>query len=180
MKSFKRSIKGLLLVTLLGAGGVHSTVSSGLTNKLIVEASKTRSEEFRCLTLTLYHESRSEPVEGVLAVAEVILNRKDNPRYPKSICKVVKQQLVKGVYQFSFWGEKKLLNKPIDKKSWKKMEKIANTALRLRSTGNHKLLDVSGGSMYYHTVDVNPTWAKSPKLKFVKRIGRHKFYRRIK
>jgi N-acetylmuramoyl-L-alanine amidase len=40
----------------------------------------------------VYAESRSEPYEGKVAVASVILNRLKNPKFPKSVEHVVKQK----------------------------------------------------------------------------------------
>lgn len=42
-----------------------------------------------CLTLAVYHEARSEPLTGQYAVAEVVLNRAHDPRYPDDACAVV-------------------------------------------------------------------------------------------
>lgn len=141
------------------------------------EPFKLPQNQFDCLVTTLYHEARGEPAEGVLAVAKVVLNRMESPRYPKSVCGVVKQQLVRGIWQFSFWKEKHLLTQPVDKESWKKMQKIAQQAVNLHYAG----FDVIDNSMYYYNPDVaNPKWAKSKKLKFVRKIGKHKFYKRVK
>lgn len=133
--------------------------------------------QFDCLVTTLYHEARGEPTEGVLAVANVVLNRMESPRYPKSVCGVVKHQLVRGVWQFSFWKEKRLLSRPVNKESWKRMEKIAQQAINLHYAG----FDIIDDSMYYYNPSAaNPSWAKSKKLQFVRKIGKHKFYKRIK
>ena len=128
-------------------------------------------KELDCLTEAIYHEARGEKSEGQLAVAAVILNRKGSKIYPDSVCKVISQP-----WQFSYKHDKKLLSAKIDKKSQLKAKEIAALALYLNKT-KPKLLD---GVMYYHTVDVKPHWSKSNKLKFVKRIGRHKFYIRVK
>lgn len=134
------------------------------------------TRQFQCLVRTLYHEARGEPVEGVLAVAQVVLNRTEHDRYPDSICKVVKQQLVKGVYQFSFWKHKEILKKPVNKTSWRKMEILAQQAINLHYSG----FDIADKAMYYHTTKVKPSWRKSDKLKRVKKIGNHIFYKRVK
>lgn len=141
------------------------------------QAFKLPQNQFDCLVTTLYHEARGEPPAGVLAVAKVVLNRMESPRYPKSVCGVVKQQLVKGIWQFSFWKEKKLLSKPVDKESWQQMQKIAQQAVNLHYAG----FDIVDNAMYYYNPDVaNPSWAKSKKLQFVRKIGKHKFYKRVK
>jgi len=163
----KQLLVGLLTLLYTGVA-VHK--------QSVWEAFKVPTSDFNCLVTTLYHEARNQPAEVVLAVAKVVLNRVDSPRYPKSICGVVKQQLVKGVWQFSFWREKKLLAKPIDKKSWVKMEKIAQQAINIHYAG----FDIVDNAMYYHTRAVKPSWGRSPKLKRVAVIGDHIFYRRVK
>lgn len=141
------------------------------------QSHKLPKDQFDCLVTTLYHEARGEPNQGVLAVANVVLNRMESPRYPKTVCGVVKQQLVKGIWQFSFWKEKKLLTKPVDKQAWQRMEKLAQQVINLHYAG----FDIVDDSMYYYNPDVaNPNWAKSKKLQFVRKIGKHKFYKRVK
>ena len=44
------------------------------------------------LAEALYFEARGEPIQGQLAVGEVVLNRVEDPRYPNSICKVYRPQ----------------------------------------------------------------------------------------
>ena len=63
---------------------------------------KIPEKELRCMTEALYFEARDQSEAGILAVGKVILNRKDSSRYPDTVCKVINQQLVKGVYQFSY------------------------------------------------------------------------------
>ena len=59
--------------------------------------------EWACLTEALYFEARGETLKGQLAVAEVILNRVDNRKYPDSICGVITQGASKRhKCQFSF------------------------------------------------------------------------------
>ena len=43
-----------------------------------------REEE--CLAVAVYFESRSEPLEGQLAVAKVLLNRASSGRFPSTVC----------------------------------------------------------------------------------------------
>lgn len=133
------------------------------------------TRDFECLVMTLYHEARSESTEGILAVAFVVLNRVESPRYPKSICKVVKQQMVRGVWQFSFWKNKHLTKKPMKGNVRERIERLAQQALDMHQGG----FDVSEGSMYYHTKKVKPSWRKSRELRKVRVIGNHIFYKRV-
>ena len=44
-----------------------------------------------CLALNIYHEARNQEVDGMYAVADVVMNRVEDYRYPSSVCGVVKQ-----------------------------------------------------------------------------------------
>lgn len=47
--------------------------------------------EIICVALAVYFESRSEPYEGQLAVASVVWNRRNDPRWPNHTCEVFEQ-----------------------------------------------------------------------------------------
>ena len=42
-----------------------------------------------CMSYAIYFESRSEPIVAQLAVAQVIMNRVDDHRFPNTVCEVV-------------------------------------------------------------------------------------------
>ena len=42
-----------------------------------------------CLSLNIYYEARNQPLRGQMAVAEVVLNRVADDRFPDTICEVV-------------------------------------------------------------------------------------------
>ena len=44
-----------------------------------------------CLALNVYHEAKNQPFEGQVAVAQVVLNRVKDERFPNTICEVVEQ-----------------------------------------------------------------------------------------
>lgn len=112
--------------------------------------------ETECLAAAIYHEARGESTEGQLAVAEVIVNRKKSRLYPNNICKVVFQP-----HQFTGLSRVKY-----DKKTFK----IAKRVLRGAT-------DFATGATHFHTKDVMPKWASSPKMIFVGQIGDHLFYK---
>ena len=43
-----------------------------------------------CLALNVYHEARNEPMNGMYAVASVVINRVQDDRWPNNVCAVVK------------------------------------------------------------------------------------------
>lgn len=68
---------------------------------LQAQAPPTGDADWHCLAKAVYFEARGESLQGQVAVAEVILNRVESPRYPHSVCGVV-QQAGHGGCQFSF------------------------------------------------------------------------------
>ncbi|HEV2079137.1 MAG TPA: cell wall hydrolase [Allosphingosinicella sp.] len=118
--------------------------------------------EHECLAGAVYFESKGEPLQGQLAVAEVILNRASSGKFPTSICGVVKQKS-----QFSFVRGGRI--PPISKGSaaWRKAVAIAHIAKKDLAEGG------IGKAMFFHARYVSPRW----RLTRVKSIGNHIFYR---
>ena len=46
-----------------------------------------------CMATNIYHEAKHEPLVGRIAVAQVVMNRVEDKRYPDTVCEVVKQGL---------------------------------------------------------------------------------------
>ncbi len=133
------------------------------------------------VALTVYGESRGEPVEGQIAVANVIYNRfRDNPTKYKTIFDVCLEPK-----QFSCWNENdpnypNLLrmaysinnNKPLNDRYLKQAEFIA------QGVASNNLLDNTRRSHYYittHLFETNrPHWARAPIN--TKEIGNHIFF----
>lgn len=124
--------------------------------------------QFECLAQTLYHEARGEGIDGQVAVAEVVLNRVEDPRFPQSICAVVEQGNRNGC-QFS-WTCDGRSDKARDREAWVEAAKIA----RAMMDGAPRRL--TEGATFFHTRAVRPSWAK--KFERTARIGGHTFYRR--
>jgi spore germination cell wall hydrolase CwlJ-like protein len=122
-----------------------------------------------CLTEALYFEARGETLKGQLAVAEVILNRVDDRRYPDTVCGVVNQgSHRRHACQFSFKcdGRKEVFT---EMRSYDRVGKIA----RIMLDGRERAL--TKGATHYHTTQVSPGWAR--RLTRTARIGSHLFYR---
>ena len=64
------------------------TLQNAVEGELYTESTH---PELYCLAMNIYFEAKSEPVAGQYAVADVVLNRVNDARYPNSICKVVLQ-----------------------------------------------------------------------------------------
>lgn len=127
-------------------------------------------DEWRCLTEGIYFEARGESWKGQMAVAEVILNRRDSPEFPGTVCEVLDQGVQnRGKCQFSYNCDG--LNEVFhDKKAHRKAALIAR-----------KMLDgyesnLTNGALYYHSVYVRPGWSKN--LIRTAKIGHHYFFNR--
>ena len=147
--------------------------------------------ELYCLAKNIYFEAKSEPIAGQYAVADVVLNRVKDSRFPNTICEVVyegplreswqtKKQTdlddAERIYhpmrdrcQFSWWCDGKSDNIK-DGDAWRKAQEIA-----YRLVNDYKHRGLTEGATHYHATYVNPKWA--PTLDLVGRIGTHIFYR---
>lgn len=64
-----------------------------VANQAIAPNHQPDVSEYNCLRVLLYSEARGEPLEGIRAVASVVLNRKNHPSlYPRTICGVALQK----------------------------------------------------------------------------------------
>lgn len=125
--------------------------------------------EQRCLAEAVYFEARSEPEDGMAAVAQVVLNRVKSGLYPANVCGVVYQNRHRYMgCQFSFACEGKSL-RITDEASWRTATRIAGAVIE----GKTYLSEV-GGATHYHADYVRPRWSRRLKKNDV--IGRHIFY----
>ncbi len=127
----------------------------------------TGDAQWNCLKMALYFEARGETIKGQFAVAEVILNRVDSPRYPNTVCGVVEQG-GGGSCQFSFVcdGAK---NTMADPQAAETAGRIARVMLDGAPRG------LTGGATYFHNRTVWPAWAN--RFPRTASIGSHMFYR---
>ena len=135
----------------------------------LLTASQIGTVGLECLALNIYHEARGEPPEGRVAVAQVVLNRVRDRRFPDDICTVVKQgaKPPRRDCHFSWWCDGRS-DRPADPSAWAESKTIAEDVL----AGHHG--DPTGGALWYHADHVAPKWRSS--LVPAGKIGRHEFY----
>lgn len=123
--------------------------------------------DWQCLKTALYFEARGETLKGQFAVAEVILNRVDSRRYPRSVCGVV-QQSGGGGCQFSYNcdGRADVMR---DRQAADRAGRIARLMLDGAPRG------LTEGATHFHTRAVSPSW--SARFARTASIGAHLFYR---
>ena len=147
--------------------------------------------ELYCLAQNIYFEAKSEPLAGQYAVADVVLNRVNDTRYPNTICEVVREGPIKESWktkqdttlsdderiyyprknrcQFSWYCDGKS-DTPTEPDSWQRAQDIAHGVM------NYDMgLGLTDGSDHYHANFIEPFWA--PSMTLVTTIGNHKFYK---
>lgn len=119
-------------------------------------------KELACLAEAVYFEARGTGTEGEAAVAHVIVNRTESPKFPNSVCGVVAQGC-----QFSYRcdGRSDALADPRARASAYRVAEAVLTAEE----------DPTNGALFFHSAKARPGWfAKRPR---VARIGGNVFYR---
>ena len=121
-----------------------------------------------CLSAAIYYEARNQPVDGQLAVAEVIMNRVQSDRYPDDACEVINQNK-----QFSYTHDGKsddFLKEP-EQEAVIRAILVASEVLRGHGLGIT--------STHYHTTDIIPPyWAQF--YDYDGKLGDHMFYTMVK
>lgn len=133
--------------------------------KALVNASEADTADLdpqlRCLATAVYFESKGEPLEGQLAVAQVILNRVESRRFADSICGVVNQPK-----QFSFSRNTAVRSGSRD---WRTAVAIARIAQADRWQ------EIAPDALFFHANYVAPSWRQN-RVK-ISQVGAHIFYR---
>ena len=169
----------LLLVFLL-----QSTDVLGLTAE---QAARVDPEEAYCLAENIYYEARNEDIRGQFAVASVTLNRVNDPRFPKTVCEVVKQTAIsrisrKLVCAFSWYCEndKKGREIPVRTKTGEIDQRVVDqfqvASMIAIQTLAEKTEDNTNGATHFHNPFTSqPSWRHT--LKRTMRVGNHDFYK---
>ena len=133
------------------------------------------AEALVCLALNVYYEARSQSIVEQIAVAQVVINRVNDDRYPDTICEVVKQgeknldgTMKEDRCQFSWYCDG-LSDTPREKDAWDNAIMVANSVYH----GNFE--DFVEGATHYHAYYVAPEWASAKT--YITRIEDHIFYR---
>jgi spore germination cell wall hydrolase CwlJ-like protein len=120
------------------------------------------SRELNCLASAVYHEAKSESLNGQLAVGRVIVARSKSGRFPDSYCGVVFQPS-----QFSFVRGGSLPASPRASRQWKNAVAVAQIA---HEGSWHSPVE---GALFFHAAYVSPGW----RLTRMARVDNHVFYR---
>ena len=145
-----------------------------LATAILIANAAAAKDEKHCLAEAMYFEARNQGWRGMLAVGVVVQNRVRDPRYPNTVCAVVRQgryrggQPVRHQCQFSYYCDG-LPERPAEPKFWRRATDLASLLLstKLVFTGIED-------ATHYHTTSVKPRWATA--LEPRDQIGDHLFY----
>ena len=145
-----------------GASGMTAASLGELVQR--IDTRSPLSEEMQCLAGAVYFEARGEALSGQLAVAQVIINRTEDPRFPASYCGVVQQ-----AGQFSFVKNGRTPHIRTHSAAWARARAIAQIA--------HEGLwqSEAEGAVFFHARYVRPQW--SQRKQRLAQIDTHIFYR---
>ena len=178
----------VIILTATSAWASASTFQNPEIDELYTEYNQ---PQLYCLAQNIYFEAKSEPLAGQYAVADVVLNRVNDTRYPNTICEVVREGPIKESWktrQHADLAPKERIYHPIKNRcqfSWYcdgKADVVRdNDAWRLaqivayKIVHNEKMRGITEGATHYHADYVSPKWAKS--IQLVGSISTHIFYR---
>ena len=130
----------------------------------MVDGGSQLTEQMHCLASAVYFESRGEPLAGQLAVAQVIINRAEDRRWPASYCGVVYQRS-----QFSFVRGGRMPSINRSSSAWERAKAVA----RIAHDGMWE--SEAADAVYFHAKYVNPSWSRAKTR--LAQIDTHVFYR---
>ena len=150
-------------------------------------------QEF-CMARNIFFESSIDSHAGMSAVADVVLNRVRDNRYPNTVCEVVHQAVMKEswktkqdpnlpdserVYypkrhmcQFSWFCDGKSDDIPLGSENWVRAQMVAWEMMH-----EGRFRGITEGATHYHATYVDPSWSTQRGMDLVGRIGLHIFYR---
>jgi len=161
--------------------GIQKTIALAIGATLLFAPKATAKEldireELYCLATNIYFESRNQPQVGRVAVGQVTMNRVNSPKFPNTVCEVVKQTRYypSGAIdlhscQFSWYCDGKS-DKIEDLKAW---DESMYSALFVYTSD--PLLDVVDGALWYHATYSSPSWATH--FQKTVQINEHIFYK---
>lgn len=163
-------------------------------------------KDVECLARNIFYEAGGESREGKIAVAQVTLNRAQDPRFGRSVCEVVRARttVVKDrevkrteMVKVGYFGRPEAVTKTemvrqpvtVCQFSWmcgtaKKpkpdderwVESREIAEAVARGELQHERSKYST-AMYFHAAGIRPVWAKTKA--YVKRTGQHIFYAEV-
>lgn len=154
---------------------------------LAVDPSNVDPEEAFCLAKNIYYESSGESIQGQFAVAFATLNRVKDPRYPDSVCEVIKQTVTikstnRKICAFSWYcePEKRKMEIPLKNRDGSinqaAVDKFQIASLVAITALSGAAKDTTRGATHFHNPQQSdPSWKYN--LQKTLSLGNHDFYK---
>ena len=139
-----------------------------------ISYAKSTSDDKVCLAQVIYQEARGEAKDGKLAVAKIVLNRKNHRKFPKTICRVVNQINYAGAKkycQFSWVCNKQRIDTSSD--SWEDSLSLSHAII----SNKVSLPKFGPNVLFFRSTSSRQSFGKGYRLVSV--IGHAKFYEKI-
>ena len=136
-----------------------------------ISYAKSSSDEKVCLAQVIYQEARGEAKDGKLAVAKIVLNRKNHRKFPKTICRVVNQINYAGAKkycQFSWVCSKQRIDTSSD--SWEDSLSLSHAII----SNKVSLPKFGPDVLFFRSTSSRQSFGKGYRLVSV--LGHAKFY----
>jgi uncharacterized protein (TIGR02594 family) len=155
----------------LADGAAAASVPEGVGDLVAVTP-----DDLLTMARTLYGEARGEERPGIEAVASVIMNRFNSPRYPNTIAGVCLQP-----WQFSCWNRNDPNRRKIVNLQPNADAEMAVCMAVAQEAASGLLADRTNGALHFHAVGIaRPSWVLRSLGAISMTIGRHVFYRGIR
>lgn len=155
----------VLVASLLTGAGTILVNTSPIHFNLSTQDYIDEQRQIQCLAKNVYYESANQPIDGMLGVAYVTINRSMSGDWPKDLCEVVYQK-TQSVCQFSWVCEK--VGEPY-KKYWEQSYAVAKHVWYKYNPE----ADPTFGAKYFHATYVRPGWKREKTVQ----LGDHIFYK---
>jgi spore germination cell wall hydrolase CwlJ-like protein len=128
-----------------------------LSATAIADVNRHITKEVQCLAMSIYYEAKGESITGQYAVADVVLNRVEDQRFPDTVCEVITQK-----NQFHW---KKIV--PRSDANWLLAVSIAKDVIN-----NDTYRGITEGAVFFQRSARIPVYADEK----TKKIGNHNFF----
>jgi hypothetical protein len=119
--------------------------------------------EFECLARNIFYEASIEPIEGMIAVAQITHNRVRSGQWGRTFCSVIYAP-----HQFSWTLDPTKRDRRPHGALWQRSQEAARQYL------NGSRVTRLENSQHYHADYVSPRWGREEHR--IKQIGAHIFY----
>lgn len=169
---------------------VTSIILAVTSNFVMVLDRDVSMSELYCMTVNTWHEARSEPLDGQIAVSHAVLERVKDSRYPNTACGVIYSSIedpanpghpLRNKCAFSWYCDGKRDDIKLVKANGDIDEDVVDqVATGARASLLAMIGDVptqcEGSNFYYNPTVSRPRWAKHYDRKC--KIGNHVFMER--